>query len=201
MGHSQADKAQTHQRLVRAAAAQFRDRGIEGISLADLMKQLGLTHGGFYKHFASRDELVGEAVEEALADGEQSMRALLFDQGKPRLARFVGSYLSPAHRDSRAKGCALAALSADVARRGEDLQGQFRDQIERNIGLLSEALEGIPAGQRREQALLLLSALYGALMMARASGDSRLSREVLDTVGGKVLELAGAAPKKPRRAA
>jgi len=201
MGHSQADKAQTHQRLVRAAAGQFRDKGIDGISLAELMKLLGLTHGGFYKHFASRDELVGEAVDYALADGDQTMRGLLFKDGKPDLAHFVGTYLSEAHRDSRATGCTIAALSADVARKGEDLHAPFRDQIERNIGTLSEALEGVPAGQRRDQALLLLSALYGALSMARAAGDSRLSQEVLRTVGGKLLELGGAAPKKGRSGA
>lgn len=200
MGHSQADKAQTHQRLVQAAAGQFRTHGIEGISLADLMKQLGLTHGGFYKHFGSRDELVGEAVEYALAESDQNMRALLFKDGKPDLARFVRTYLSEAHRDGRSSGCSISALSADVARKGGDLQALFRDQIERNIGTLSEALEGVPAGQRRDQALLLLSALYGALMLARSTGDSRLSQEVLRTVGDKVLELGGAAPKKIRGA-
>lgn len=198
MGHSQADKAQTHQRLVKTAAGQFRDRGIEGISLADLMKQLGLTHGGFYKHFGSRDELVGEAVEHALAEGDETMRGLLFKDGKPDLSRFVRTYLSAAHRDSRATGCTISALSADVARKGEDLHALFRDQIERNIGTLSQALEGVPAGQRRDQALLLLSALYGALMIARSIGDSRLSQEVLRTVGDKVLSLGGAAPKKAR---
>ena len=201
MGHSQADKAQTHQRLVRAAAGQFRDKGIDGISLAELMKLLGLTHGGFYKHFGSRDELVGEAVDYALADGDQTMRGLLFKAGKPDLANFVGTYLSEAHRDSRATGCPISALSADVARKGDDLHAPFRDQIERNIGMLSEALEGIPPGQRRDQSLLLLSALYGALSMARVAGDSRLSQEILRTVGGKLLELGGAAPKKARSGA
>ena len=196
MGHSQADKAQTHRRLVRTAAGQFRENGLDGISLAELMKLLGLTHGGFYKHFSSRDELVGEAVEYALAEGDQTMRELLFKDGKPDLARFVGTYLSEAHRDSRSLGCTISALSADVARRGDELHAPFRDQIERNIGMLVEALEGVPAGQRRSQALLLLSALYGALSMARATGDSRLSQEILRTVGGKVLELGGAAKKK-----
>ena len=200
MGHSQADKAQTHQRLVRAAAGQFRDKGIDGISLAELMKLLGLTHGGFYKHFGSRDELVGEAVEYALAESDQNMRGLLFKDGKPDLARFVRTYLGAAHRDSRSSGCSISALSADVARKGGDLQTLFRDQIERNIGMLSEALEGIPPGQRRDQSLLLLSALYGALSMARVAGDSRLSQEILRTVGGKLLELGGAAPKKARAA-
>ena len=201
MGHSQADKAQTHQRLVKAAAGQFRDRGIEGISLAELMKLLGLTHGGFYKHFSSRDELVGEAVEYALAEGDAAMHGWLFKDGKADLPNFIRHYLSETHRDSRADGCTISALSSDVARKGEDLQALFREQIERNIGMLIQALEGVPAGERRSQAMLLLSTLYGALMLARSTGDSRLSQEFLRTVGDKAVELGGAAPKKPRGAA
>ncbi|WP_029921775.1 TetR/AcrR family transcriptional regulator [Nevskia soli] len=200
MGHSQADKAQTHQRLVRTAAGQFRDRGIEGISLAELMKLLGLTHGGFYKHFSSRDELVGEAIGYALAEGDAAMHGWLFKDGKADLPNFIHTYLSEAHRDSRANGCTVSALSADVARKGEDLQGLFRDQIERNIGMLVAAMEGVPAGERRGQAMLLLSALYGALMLARSTGDSRLSQEFLRTVGDKLVALGGAAPKKVRGA-
>ena len=81
MGHSQASKADTHARLVAAAAARFKERGIDGISLADLMKDLKLTHGGFYKHFNSRDELVTEALQLALAQSGRAMRERLFDHG------------------------------------------------------------------------------------------------------------------------
>src|ERR1700730_18113349 len=101
MGHSKASKANTHARLVQAAAARFKERGIDGISLADLMKDLKLTHGGFYKHFNSRDELVTEALQLALAQSGSAMRARLFDWAKPDVPGFVDFYLDDSHRSGR----------------------------------------------------------------------------------------------------
>jgi TetR/AcrR family transcriptional repressor of nem operon len=218
MGHSRASKADTHARLVAAAAARFKERGIDGISLADLMKELELTHGGFYKHFASRDELVTEALDLALAESGQAMRELLFDGDKPNIARFVDFYLSAAHARGRTGGCAVAALAGDVPRKSADVQAQFRKQIERNLEILVEALrrgsspadgratatDGPPttaearttSAEARGTALLILSALYGSLMMARAVGDSPLSREVLRTVRKRILDLSGAVPRR-----
>ena len=197
MGHSRASKAITHARLVEAAAARFKERGIDGISLADLMKELKLTHGGFYRHFDSRDELVGEALELALAQSSESMRERLFEGTKPTFARFVEFYLDEAHRDGRAAGCAVAALAGDAARKSTDVQGQFRRQIAQNLEALTSALDQNPAEETRETAILVLCALYGALTVARAVGDSPLSREVLRTVRKRVLKL-GASPRKHR---
>src|SRR5260370_30764696 len=97
MGHSKASKANTHARLVEAAAARFKERGVDGISLSDLMKELKLTHGGFYRHFDSRGEMVSEALEFALTHTRQAMRGRLFDGGKANLPAFVGFYLGQAH--------------------------------------------------------------------------------------------------------
>jgi TetR/AcrR family transcriptional repressor of nem operon len=197
MGHSKASKANTHARLVAAAAARFKERGVDGISLSDLMQELKLTHGGFYKHFASRDDLVTEALELALNESGQAMRERLNDGDTPSLAGFVDFYLDEAHRDGRAAGCAVAALAGDAPRKGAEVQAQFRKQIEKNLETLIEALrqEGSDDAAR-SKALLVLSALYGALIMARAVGDSTLSREVLRTVRQHVLDFAGA-KKKP----
>jgi TetR/AcrR family transcriptional repressor of nem operon len=201
MGHSKASKANTHARLVQAAAARFKERGIDGISLADLMKDLKLTHGGFYKHFGSRDELVTEALELALTETGQAMRQRLFADGKPDVGAFVDFYLDEAHRDQRAAGCVVAALAGDAARKSTDVQAQFRKSIDRNLETLSEALGPrggpAPAAESRATALLVLSALYGALIMARAVGDSPLSSEILDTVRKQILSL-GAPLKKAR---
>jgi TetR/AcrR family transcriptional regulator, transcriptional repressor for nem operon len=204
MGHSKASKANTRARLVEAAAARFKERGIDGISLADLMKDLKLTHGGFYKHFGSRDELVAEALELALTETAQAMRERLYADGKPDVGAFVDFYLDEAHRDERATGCAVAALAGDAARKSADVQAQFREKIESNLEALSEALAPRPgaatagAAEPRATALLVLSALYGALIMARAVGDSPLSSEILNTVRQRIL-VVSAAPKKPRR--
>ena len=197
MGHSRASKAITHARLVEAAAARFKERGVDGISLSDLMKELKLTHGGFYRHFDSRDELVAEALELALTDSGQVMREYLFDGPKPDIGRFVDVYLGEAHRDGRAAGCAVAALAADAARKGIDVQAQFRTQIERNIEAMVEALEADSIDDPRGTALLILSVLYGALTMARAVGDSALSREVLRTARKQILKITGT-PKRAR---
>jgi len=193
MGHSKASKANTHARLVQAAAARFKERGVDGISLADLMKDLELTHGGFYKHFASRDELVTEALELALAQSADAMRERLLRGEEADLAGFVDFYLGEAHRDSRADGCAVAALAGDVARKGTDLQAQFRGQIERNLELLSTVLgAGNASDDARARAVAVLSELYGALTMARAVGDSPLSREILKTMRERIVKARGA---------
>ncbi len=199
MGHSRASKANTHAKLVATAAARFKEHGVDGISLTDLMHDLKLTHGGFYKHFDSRDDLVAEALDLALEQSGHAMREHLYDGDKPTPAKFVDFYLNEAHRDARAAGCAVAALAGDAPRKGAHVQAQFRRSIERNAEILSEALDQGDAGGARETALLTLSALYGALMMARAVGDSPLSREVLRTVRKRVSSLGGGARKRRAR--
>jgi len=188
MGHSRASKETTHARLVTAAAARFKERGIDGISLADLMKDLKLTHGGFYKHFASRDELVTEALALALAQSGHAMRERLFDEDKPDVGGFIDFYLNESHRNGRASGCAVAALAGDAPRKSVAVQAQFRAQIESNLEVLTDALG--TGAEARETALLMLSALYGALMMARAVGDAPLSREILQSVRQRLSSIA-----------
>src|SRR5712675_957714 len=102
VGSSQADKAASHQRIVTAAAARVRRAGVDGLSVADLMREAGLTHGGFYRHFGSRDDLVAEAVERAMTSGRKALDRLTQDKGARRdvLARLIDFYLSAAHRDS-----------------------------------------------------------------------------------------------------
>jgi TetR/AcrR family transcriptional regulator, transcriptional repressor for nem operon len=201
MGHSRASKSNTHARLVESAAHRFKELGVDGISLSDLMKDLKLTHGGFYKHFASRDELVTEALALALKQSGDSMRQRLFNGDKPDIAGFVDFYLDEAHRDGRATGCAVAALAGDAARKSAGVQAQFREQIESNLETLTSALgPSGPADESRAKALLVLSTLYGALMMARAVGDSPLSRELLATVRKRILDPV-ASPKESNTAA
>jgi TetR/AcrR family transcriptional regulator, transcriptional repressor for nem operon len=200
MGHSKASKANTHARLVATAAARFKERGIDGISLADLMKDLKLTHGGFYKHFASRDELVNEALELALAQSGQVLRERLDEGDATDLSGFADLYLNDAHRNDRAGGCAVAALAADASRKNTDVQARFRAHIDSNIEVLSNAIAGGSAAEARAKALLILSTLYGAMLMARAVGESPLSREILQTARKRIPQL-GKAVKRRRPAA
>jgi TetR/AcrR family transcriptional repressor of nem operon len=185
MGHSRADKEASHARIVERAARRFRERGLDGIGVADLMREAGLTHGGFYRHFDSRDALVEQALEAALAEGEARMEAAF---GRPRPFRaIVEGYLSPKHRDEVAAGCALAALAPDVARARPEVRGAFARQVERTAATLQRALaaEGRPAS--RADALAVLTALTGALALSRAVEDPALSAEVLAAAKARLL--------------
>lgn len=123
MGGSRADKAASHERIVKAAAARIRRDGVEGVGVADLMPEAGLTHGGFYRHFGPRDDLVAEAVEAALAHGSRRAEAAAQLGGSEALAMASDAYLSPIHRDKLETGCAVAALPTDIARSSQRARG------------------------------------------------------------------------------
>lgn len=180
MGYSRADKAQSHERIVKTAAARFREKGIDGISLADLMKEAGLTHGGFYRHFESRDALVAEAVDCALQASDGTMCSLLNDKGSVDVVRYIEGYLSAEHRDNPAEGCAMAALAGDISRAGAEARSLYSFHIERVVSRLIPLLgEGRPVAQRRAHALVIVTTMSGALAMARATNDAKLSDEML----------------------
>jgi TetR/AcrR family transcriptional repressor of nem operon len=177
MGSSQADKAASHERIVKAAAARIRRDGIDGMAVADLMREAGLTHGGFYRHFASRDDLVAEAVEAAMAHG--SRRAEAARQGGPEaLATAIDAYLSPLHRDKPETGCAVAALPADIARTNPRARTAYSRQVRSYVDLLAELT---PASDP-DEAQFVLATLVGALVLARAVDDRDLSDEILERV-------------------
>src|SRR5882757_2290293 len=131
MGHSKAEKAESHDRIVKVASERFREVGVDGIGVADLMQEAGLTHGGFYRHFGSRDDLVTEAIERALRDGSQGAFDAVAKSKLPKQAllfALVDWYLSIGHRDGRATGCAVTALAGDVARSGERARSAYTRQ-------------------------------------------------------------------------
>lgn len=181
MGNSQSGKAENHARIVAIAAEKFREMGIDGVGLADLMKEAGLTHGGFYRHFDSREELVAEAVECALEQGGQRVAEVADASRKSPFAAIVDAYLAVSHRDSPAAGCAVTGLASDVARSGERARAAYTRQVEEYVELIGNALgEGDRKASRR-RAIFTLSALVGALSIARAVNDERLSLEILKT--------------------
>src|SRR5258708_11518472 len=116
MGHSRADKNKTHKRIVKIAARRFREEGLAGVGISELMKEAGLTVGGFYKHFDSRDDLVAEAVSSAF--GAWKRRVDVAASGGPAVsyAKLIDEYLNEAHRDNPGTGCAFSALAAEIAR-------------------------------------------------------------------------------------
>jgi TetR/AcrR family transcriptional repressor of nem operon len=194
MGHSQADKARTHERIVQIASQRLREAGLEGVGVADLMKDAGLTVGGFYKHFASRDELVAEAVEAAFRgwEGQNEQAAA---EGHPlTYERLVDDYLSTDHRDHPGQGCAFSALACDLARSGAKTRALASDQFQRNLALISGLLrdgdkDAGDDAQARAMAILVTSAMTGAIALARVLDDEAQSREVLEAVRTQLQAL------------
>lgn len=184
MGHSQESKAETHQKIVSRAARRLRELGLEGIGVADLMKEVGLTVGGFYKHFDSREHLVAEALG-AMRTGWEAIFAAADQRGRSGSALFdelVEAYLDPAHRDTPGEGCVFAALAADLARSSPETRAVATDNLERVLARLTQVFGDRRSPAARASAIFVYSALVGAVSLARATNDPKLSREILTTV-------------------
>lgn len=170
---------ENRRRVVETAGRLFRERGFNGIGVADLMKEAGLTHGGFYGQFASKEELAAEACTDALAVSAARWERLAERPPEEALGRIVGFYLSTAHRDGSAKGCPIAALAVDAGRQGGPVRRAFTAGLRPFIETLARLLPGRAEEERRRKALATLSGLVGALILARAVEDPDMSTEIL----------------------
>jgi TetR/AcrR family transcriptional regulator, transcriptional repressor for nem operon len=177
MGSSQADKAASHERIVTTASGRMRRDGIDSVSVAELMSEAGLTHGGFYRHFDSRDELVAEAIAAALTQGSARIQAAAKLGGPEALAAIIDGYLSRLHRDKPETGCAVAALPTEIARTDPRARAAYSRQVRSYIELLAE----LTPARDVDEGHLILAALVGALVLARAVDDRGLSNEILDS--------------------
>jgi TetR/AcrR family transcriptional repressor of nem operon len=182
MGHSKAEKAETHKRIVKIASKRFREDGLAGIGIAELMKEAGLTVGGFYKHFDSRDDLVAEAVGSAFGGWKRRVDAAASGGPPVSYAKLIDDYLNHAHRDNPGTGCAFSALAAEIARSGKQTRALATEQIRNDLQLIASLLPGKSKRAARSKAILTFSALVGAMSLARAISDEALSLEILKTV-------------------
>jgi TetR/AcrR family transcriptional repressor of nem operon len=180
MRGSREDKAASHERIVAIAATRIREAGTEQPGVAEIMKAAGLTHGGFYKHFASRDELIAEAVQRAMVDSGPRIAEVIAG-ADDLLSAFVDAYLSEEHRDDPGSGCGVAALGTDVSRLGAAPQDAFRAQVERYREQLQPLFDG-DDDQARRRATTTLCAMVGALIVARGLGPTPESDELLRDV-------------------
>ena len=191
--------------IVDAAARLYREKGLSGVGVAEITRDAGLTHGGLYRHFASKDALAREACLRAFEwtitpldgleqDGEASATA--------RLQAMVDSYLSADHRDHPGEGCPAAALATDAARAGPEMSEVFAQGVERNIQRFMRVLDGQPA-QKRAQTIVMLSSMVGALALARATaaGNPALSEEILRTLRERLVRGAQEVDDLPDRGA
>lgn len=184
MGYSKAQKTRTHKRIVSIASKRFREKGLAGFGIAELMKEADLTVGGFYKHFGSRDDLVAEAVNSAFGGWQRRLDAAKSGGPSVSLVKLIDDYLNQAHRDDPGTGCAYSALAPEIARSDKRTRSLTTEQVRNDIRLISSLLPGKDKRKDRSQAILTFSALVGAMSLARAVSDESLSREILKTVAG-----------------
>jgi TetR/AcrR family transcriptional repressor of nem operon len=176
---SKEKSAENHRRILDVASSMFREKGFDGVGVADLMKGAGLTHGGFYGHFASKQDLAARACTRALQGSEERWTKLVEDAPDESLGAVVSSYLSPRHRDHPGRGCAMAALGADTARQESSVRRAFTEGIKPLLAILERIVPGRGSAARRERAVATMAGLVGALVLARAVEDPELSEEFL----------------------
>ena len=184
---NKAQAAENREGIVDAAARLYREKGLDGVGLAEITRHVGLTHGGLYRHFESKDALAREACLRAFEWTISPPDGLEFSEAdgasENRLRALVHSYLSAPHRDHPGEGCPAAALAADAARAGPEMSEVFAQGVERNFQRLMGVLQG-DAAAKRKQAIVILSSMVGALILARATaaGNPALSEEILATL-------------------
>src|SRR6204780_2203614 len=182
--------AENRDRIIEAAGALFREKGFGGIGVADIMKAAELTHGGFYGHFASKDDLVAQASKRTMARAAENWSKRAAADPDAPFAALLEHYLSPRHRDDPGQGCAFAALGNDAARSGKAVRSAFAEGLEPLIDILAQSISGRSKAARRRKAVATMATLVGALTMARAVEGTPLSDEMLEAAH---RELAAAA--------
>jgi TetR/AcrR family transcriptional repressor of nem operon len=183
---SRTKAAENRERILDVATRLFRERGIDGIGVADLMKSAGLTHGGFYGHFKSKDDLVAQACGRAVARMRDNwIKALDQTSGDPVHA-LADTYLAAKHRDNAGRGCTIAALGSEIARQSTTVRHIFTEELKPFIDYLSAIVQGSSSSLRRERAITLYASLVGAIVIARAVDDAEFSKETLHAVANSI---------------
>jgi TetR/AcrR family transcriptional repressor of nem operon len=179
---SRAQAAENRERILDVATRLFRERGIDGIGVSDLMQAAGLTHGGFYGHFESKEDLVAQACARAVSRMRQNWTNVVDQATGDPLEALAATYLTPKHRDGAGRGCPMAALGPEIARQGPTVRRAFTDELRPFLDYLSRVVQGSSNNLRRQKALAAYAGLVGALVVSRAVDDPDLSNEILSAV-------------------
>jgi TetR/AcrR family transcriptional repressor of nem operon len=174
-------KEQTRERILRAAARAIRKHGYEGVGVADVMKEAGLTHGGFYAHFESRDALLAAAVDQAGAESTENLnRAVARAKHGEEVMALVDTYLEDRHVTAaeHGLGCAIAAAGSEVPRQQADVRRAAARRIKELIGFVERQLPEWGKAAAHEKAMGIVASMVGALMLARAVDDAQLSKAI-----------------------
>lgn len=180
MRKSREEAAQTRQRIVDAASVAFRRQGIAGTGLSDLMAAAGMTHGGFYKHFESKEQVVEESLALAAESVAESMRRTLSaSPGKRGINNAVAKYLSTDHLDNGTTNCPFVTLGSELARGSDSMREVATAGFLDMADSLADQLEGMQPAAAKKEALLMLSTMIGAMTMARVVTDPKLAASLL----------------------
>ena len=180
MRYSEKHKEQTRERIVRTASRRFRGKGEGNVAIADLMQELKLTHGGFYRHFASKEDLFAESIGKAFEEAAAGMRRRLKDaRSGSELKLVIETYLSPEHCEHTAEGCPLAALATEVARHPRAVRSRFDKAVENLSDRLSKFIKGSTEDEKHRNVAVLFSGMAGALNLARAVADDETRQRIL----------------------
>jgi TetR/AcrR family transcriptional repressor of nem operon len=189
---SKEEAAANRAKVLAAAARLFREKGVDGIAVAELMQAAGLTHGGFYNHFESKEELAAAAFREAFAAAVSRVERQAAEADKRGrdgvFAHYVSRYLASDTRDAPGTSCPMATLGTDAARHGSQLRGAFAEGVRHYIEAFAKIMPG-EASEQRAEAITVLSTLIGALTLSRAcvGADDALADEVIATVRDQLL--------------
>jgi AcrR family transcriptional regulator len=189
MRYEKGHKETTRRHILDVASAQFRENGVAAVGLAGIMAEAGLTNGAFYTHFESKEDLVRAVLLDALTRREEKHRANL--QNSIGLEAVIRDYLSARHRDGAGSGCPTAALVAEIARHPKQTRDAFTGKISDIIGLMAAQLREGTSEERRRDAVAIYATMVGALQLARAVNDRKLSDEILENAVDAALRLAG----------
>jgi AcrR family transcriptional regulator len=186
-----AAKDATHERIVSVAARAIRRSGYDGTGVADIMKEAGLTHGAFYAHFASREAMLAEAASRACAESAAAAADVVAQEpAGTALAAMLGAYLSNAHVENVELGCPLAALGSETSRQAPEVRRVATRHIKEMIDLVARQLPDWGQPSAHERALVTLSTMVGALLLARAVDDPGLSDSLRDAALKHLLPAA-----------
>jgi TetR/AcrR family transcriptional repressor of nem operon len=179
---SREEAAANRAKIVDAAGRLFRDKGFDGIGVADIMKSAGLTHGGFYGHFKSKAHLEAEACDLVYARAAERWAKLVDEAKGDAFAVLIDRYLSEDRLRSAEQGCCFALLGSDAARQEPSVRRSFTAGFESLVGILAKAIPGRAKKQRRERAISTFAQMIGALVLARSVDDAELGKEILSAV-------------------
>ncbi|OCP19786.1 MULTISPECIES: TetR/AcrR family transcriptional regulator [unclassified Ensifer] len=183
---------ENRQQVIETAARLLRECGYDGIGLADIMKNAGLTHGGFYRNFASKDDLVIKASERAIADTQAVLEDALAQTPQDPFRALIELYVSSAHRDGTGSGCILPALAADAARRNDPvLRAAFTSAIQYYVEQIAKLSSASPANSRHRHPAAILSEMVGAIILSRVISDTHLRDSLLSAVVTDLVESEG----------